>query len=395
MNWRYDPENFANRNSDVNAAYSVEEAGVGRYKHVFKATYDNGNPAVAKFLKSGATFSDECFLVDIKSAEEALPIIAQFQRYIDDALGAGRVSLKINIPQVWRQTSGLTSSIGQRMLVEPFIANFRKFNSNTGAKDAQAAIAQTFSHFSYHATDGQWLLCDLQGGMVGNNKYTLTDIVINSRDKRFGVTDLGVAGIETFLSQHQCNQFCCREWRGWQGAQVRIPVRMGSTTAEYNNATMQPAGKVILRPSTIFFTQDSIKNIFRCGRSLLQTMNEIAAKELHKRDVPKMRVVFHNGRYHSLDNRRLAVFRVLEFRGLLNTIRCTSESWSTASGEYHLKRGTGYGVGESIAIRRTGWRIGASARSTTFPLGEVNVSSTDPILDDGAALRFLASITDE
>eukprot|EP00581_Thalassiosira_minuscula_P005645 CAMPEP_0183738648 /NCGR_PEP_ID=MMETSP0737-20130205/55126_1 /TAXON_ID=385413 /ORGANISM="Thalassiosira miniscula, Strain CCMP1093" /LENGTH=396 /DNA_ID=CAMNT_0025973233 /DNA_START=12 /DNA_END=1202 /DNA_ORIENTATION=- len=387
-------EMFANRNSDTGATFGDEMVGVGQYKKVLKARYNNCRPAVAKFLKKGTTFSDECFLYDVRSAEEALPIIAEFQKYVDSVLGRGRVSLKINIPEVWQQTSDVSGLKGQKVLVEPYIKDFKKFNSNTGANDAQAAIAQTFSHFSYHATDGQWLLCDLQGGLVGNT-YTLTDILINSRDKRFGVTDLGVAGIETFLSQHHCNQFCCSKWRGWKGAQARIPVKMGSTTDEYNHMVTQPTGQIILQPSTIRFTQDSISNYFAGGKSLMETVAEVAGKELHKRDILMMRVVYVNGYYHSLDNRCLAIFRILEYCGILSTIRCAKEPWHAVAEEYGRKKG--YGDGETITIRRTPWKVGVSANSTTFPYDRVNeyAHNANALPDDGTALRFLASIIDD
>ena len=91
---------------------------------------------------------------------------------------------------------------------EPFIQNYTKFNSNSGWADDSTPwprVMQALSHFSYHITSGQFVLCDLQGGIY-SNAVVLTDPVILSRSKRFGVTDLGPQGISSFFSNHVCNE---------------------------------------------------------------------------------------------------------------------------------------------------------------------------------------------
>lgn len=56
--------------------------------------------------------------------------------------------------------------------MEPFVETFEKFNSNTGwaphTGEHWSEAMQALSHFSYHASHGQLLLCDLQGGAYGN-----------------------------------------------------------------------------------------------------------------------------------------------------------------------------------------------------------------------------------
>lgn len=68
------------------------------------------------------------------------------------------------------------------------------------------------SHFSYHASSGTQLLCDLQGGVVADGAV-LIDPAICSHDRRFGPADLGRDGISNFFANHVCNEFCGR--RGW------------------------------------------------------------------------------------------------------------------------------------------------------------------------------------
>ena len=59
------------------------------------------------------------------------------------------------------------SGEGVTLLAQPFLENFQKFNSNTGwvlPKETQLnQVLQAISHFSYHASNGTCLLCDLQG----------------------------------------------------------------------------------------------------------------------------------------------------------------------------------------------------------------------------------------
>ena len=70
---------------------------------------------------------------------------------------------------------------------------------------------QALSHFTYHQTNRAFLLCDLQGGIYGDG-VVLTDPVILSQNRAFGVTDLGPQGISTFFSYHTCSEFCRPHW---------------------------------------------------------------------------------------------------------------------------------------------------------------------------------------
>jgi hypothetical protein len=199
-------ETYANRNPENRGFVGETEIGEGKYKFVTKGTYTSGAPAADKFLKTGTTYSSDCFLDDVRASEAALPYVAGFHQYIDTSTGfRGRVSIKLNMPVVWTQLAG--TLIGQNMLREPFIEHFQKFNSNSGAADVTATVAQALSHYSYHTSDGMELLCDLQGGKVGNS-YILSDVVMMSMSKKYGNTDLGPTGIENWLHHHRCTQFC-------------------------------------------------------------------------------------------------------------------------------------------------------------------------------------------
>ena len=76
-----------------------------------------------------------------------------------------------------------------------------------------------------------------------------------------------------------------------------------------------------LSPAEIRFMQDSISYRFRCGRYVNDAIEKIAKKEMRVDTLPMIQVLKKDGLYYSLDNRRLYVFRVLHYRGLLDSLK--------------------------------------------------------------------------
>ncbi|KAH6843290.1 kinase-like domain-containing protein [Chaetomium sp. MPI-CAGE-AT-0009] len=184
----------------------------GAFRWVAKGVYisgaRSGQACVTKWFKTGAVFEEDYFALDIKAVDRALEIVNSFNQ-----LNIVNKTVKINVPTVWTFENG-TSWAGQRTLVEPFIQNYKKFNSNSGWKDDWGAwpqVMQALSHFSYHISGGNHVLCDLQGGIY-QHEIVLSDPVILSRNGDYGVTDLGSNGISSFFSQHDCNQYCRPNW---------------------------------------------------------------------------------------------------------------------------------------------------------------------------------------
>jgi len=144
---------------------TVERSGApfaeGTFKLVYRGTYTSGarsgERCVAKEFKTGSVYENHYF-------DEEMSIIARTQKVIDDWHAANLINRKIllNTPAIWVYTESR-----HKTLVEPFIANFEKFNSNSGwtpVMDVWGEAMQALSHFSYHNSGGQFLLCDLQGG---------------------------------------------------------------------------------------------------------------------------------------------------------------------------------------------------------------------------------------
>lgn len=118
----------------------------GAFRWVGKGVYTtgarSGQACVFKWFKTGAVFEDEYFTLDIKEVDRALELVNRFNE-----LNIANKAIKINVPSVWTYTEG-SSRAGQKVLVEPFIENYQKFNSNTGWNDDSGPWPQVMQALS-------------------------------------------------------------------------------------------------------------------------------------------------------------------------------------------------------------------------------------------------------
>lgn len=103
---------------------------------------------------------------------------------------------------------------------------------------------QALSHYSFHKSGGQYLLCDLQGGLDDGEGPVLSDPAILSRDMKYGVTDLGSEGIANFFALHRCNKYC-RRWSRPRSRHVRqlFSVRRGTTFMGFGDTVGSSASR--------------------------------------------------------------------------------------------------------------------------------------------------------
>jgi hypothetical protein len=129
----------------------------GTFKNVWKGVYTDGvrrgESCVAKEFKAGSVYKDHYF-------QEELNIVARAHIIIDHFAAAKVISngrIYLNSPEIWTY-----DDTNEKCLTEPMIENFEKFNSNTGwapiAGTAWVEAMQALSHFSYHDSNGQFLL---------------------------------------------------------------------------------------------------------------------------------------------------------------------------------------------------------------------------------------------
>jgi hypothetical protein len=201
--------------------------GQGSFKIVCSGEYidgdRNGQPCVAKSMRAPLSFA-KAFDKELEIIQKARELIKKFN---DSKIIDKRVLL--NIPEVWEDDHH-----GQ-VLIEPFLKNFENFNSNTGhvteSNSPWARVMQALSHFSYHVSSGQFLLCDLQGA-VYSHKLVLTDPVVMSRNGRFGPADLGSEGMENFFHWHNCTEYCHPNWQVPKKARYYHQPRMGTSMTD-------------------------------------------------------------------------------------------------------------------------------------------------------------------
>jgi hypothetical protein len=185
----------------------------------YKSGQRTGQKCVAKWFKDDAFNFDDFVENDQRAVEVAGRIITQWNEsaFI-------RKKIRLNVPEVWKGPRG-------KLLVEPYIEDFVKFNSNTGWTSTSTnpwfLVMQALSHYSYHVSSGMYLLCDIQGGIYRDG-VILTDPVIQSGRQEFGPTDLGREGISTFFSRHHCNQFCRSGWVRPRDSRPFYPEYKGS-----------------------------------------------------------------------------------------------------------------------------------------------------------------------
>ena len=107
----------------------------------------------------------------------------------------------------------------ESMLVElPLYGKFEKFNSNTGWSSGVGLLPDAFSHWTWVVSNGEHLVCDLQGHrgfpdgvLLGGKRrhyYAFSDPAILSRAGTYGDADLGLQGQARWFRNHVCNDFC-------------------------------------------------------------------------------------------------------------------------------------------------------------------------------------------
>jgi Alpha-kinase family len=136
--------------------------GEGQFRYAYSGTYIGGNrnqqEAVCKAFKSQyGALETEFYQTDFQVASKAI----QFAEDWNEICPVGK---EILITYGSLKTAG-----GVTYLVEPLIRYFEKFTSNNGwiadENDVGWAVLamEAFSHYTYHRSGGQMIVCDIQG----------------------------------------------------------------------------------------------------------------------------------------------------------------------------------------------------------------------------------------
>lgn len=203
----------------------------GHFKYVTHGTFTKGENvgecAIIKWIKSKYEGENEYdnergtgLKIEVKTNKKALQIVTAF-----NLQRIWKYDIYVIIPEIWKTIARRRGSEeeyrwghdrweGVTLLVEPFIKSFKKYNSNKHWCDDRCEmgkVMQSLSHFSYQVTNGDYLLCDIQGGRLTDD-VTLTDLAIHSKHYEFGNSDLGMEGMVSFFQLHKCNNYCQPTW---------------------------------------------------------------------------------------------------------------------------------------------------------------------------------------
>lgn len=202
----------------------------GTYRYAFRGTVHgdgprDGDKCVTKVFKKQYSKWFDKWKPDVAASQKAQGFADLFNREFIKKLGdpISEYEIEFVIPLIARMDTlshfkilGLfpteedTTYVkpSEYVAIEPFLTGtFEKFNSNGGYEDGTSPLLTAFSHWTWSATGHRLLICDIQGVKNGK-KYMLTDPCIHSLERKYGLTDLGVVGMEKVMSFHKCNDLC-------------------------------------------------------------------------------------------------------------------------------------------------------------------------------------------
>jgi len=173
-------------NTELYSISQEEPFAQSPFNCVTKGTYlsgpRRGQACVVKRSKSiGVCLSDDAYAVELKLIDKALEIIHRFNQIYTISSAIRPLRLKLNVPILKGVCFIDDPDEELKALVEPFIENYRKFDkSDDNAEDSIVAeLVDALSHFSYQATGGHLVLCDLRGGIDHQrNEIVLTHPVV-------------------------------------------------------------------------------------------------------------------------------------------------------------------------------------------------------------------------
>ena len=194
-----------------NANFSNTSFAEGRSRRAYKGTYrfplyKAGDQCVVKELKEKYAWAKADWDSAVKVQEKSMEMAKKFNEAIQTSRPIEYVR-----SEIWKVTKSYTGTprLGEWCMVEDYIqGQWKKWNTNAGyVSDTPTQSLHAFSHWTWVHSGGKLVICDLQGVRY-DDKYVLTDPAINSLDKEYGESDIGVVGMAHFFDTHKCTSFC-------------------------------------------------------------------------------------------------------------------------------------------------------------------------------------------
>ena len=188
----------------------------GGFRKVYMAFTETEERYVVKQLKP-ETIRDLKLYAD-QNEDEAVHRIIQSHtvaRYLCQKF-AYKVKEKLSYDEVYL---GIDAMSKELYFVERFVPNAtkncKKYINNTGVlyKDEdlkQQDLAEAFSHFTFEETNHRLMVLDIQGWPPYLIDPSVTSAEVKNEQDiwMYSIDNAGIVGIETFLGNHLCNNFC-------------------------------------------------------------------------------------------------------------------------------------------------------------------------------------------
>lgn len=99
----------------------------------------------------------------------------------------------------------------EHVLIEEFIdGDYQLFIDSDGIRRQESELLDTFLHYSYVESNGDFVICKLEG-VERDKDIKLSGVSIHSRNRSFGPCDHGEQGILNVFKNHRCNDIC-KNW---------------------------------------------------------------------------------------------------------------------------------------------------------------------------------------
>jgi hypothetical protein len=165
-------------------------------------------------------------LVDVKVQTKSQSLVEAFVQAVgtgnrvregmpggDAVMVSMRSTLLLTLKEAVKSGTFNTAA-GEQVAVEKLIpGKWEKFNSNGGWSSGRHLLPDALSHWTWVHSQGDYLLCDLQGVRTSGRDacYVFTDpAIITKKPRAYGDADLGTRGISNWFANHTCNALCHR-----------------------------------------------------------------------------------------------------------------------------------------------------------------------------------------
>lgn len=224
-----------------------------------------GQKVVVKRFKKAIRWSESDWAKDLA----AMDLVESLARQWNEL---GYISKKVEVLKstvIKVMSSGSDDyPVDSYLMVEPFLdGDYVKWNSNSGYVRDKSLGIESFCHWTYHQSNGQHLVCDVQGVQLCD-KYLLTDpCVMSTSQGKYGMTDCGNFFMTEWMKDHKCNQYCQKHWKNEYGSSSR-PQRRSSLLSWQVSSLSLALGNI--SSATLSITPDSKINAYLDGLECIE-----------------------------------------------------------------------------------------------------------------------------